>query len=802
MFSWFRPRCPVDPVEKAWVEKRMGWLTHVFGLERMRQATIVLPTPEFFPDAFTGKEADVPPLLGRVCKYMGMVPERLGLDFFVDNGPYGNALGIYLQGPPEQVLINRTQLKDPLSLVGTLAHEVGHALLLGDGQISRDSSDHELVTDLLTVFLGMGVFGSNCVIRESFQNSSALYHAWSIGKQGYLSEKMYGYALALFSWMRGEKKPIWRSHLRPNVRAPFTKGLDYLERTGDSLCSADTPYRAPEGGGETGLALLLADLRSPAPARRLGTLWDLKRLRPKATAVIDPLVLVLRDPEPCVRREAAEILGTLGRDACRLIPTLLEAAQLEDHRDCRQALVQAAIRLGAPADAVVPVVVHLIQQEPTCYATQDFHVAGELEVFPKVGYFAELRPLAAGARGAVPVLIEALQETELVAHEAIRTLGAIGSAAAAAEPHLLDILDQEDGELRGDSVCALAEIGVTSPEFIAALRKALREAAPGQDIRVEAAWALGRIGTKAAAALRDLEKAARADDLNVRLHAVVALAQVDGRTVDALRVFHETLPAPLGLTRRKSDDDEAVDVYSFVLDALGRLSEGTVAILEKTLKDPDRPDRVFAAWALGQFGPKARAALSTLRATLGNPNQLLRVLAACSSWAIAGQADDVVPVLLNVLQGIGPGRAAPPIHRGNEANPIRPRTPADVYRNWIPRALITIGRPAVPVAVHLVPDFNEEMKEAVVRILGALALKSEEARHDLENRDKQDSSAQNAVRQALKRLPSLEEAARKERLRRESFPPSLPLEPLVGSVEDFSVLMHDLIVSLTALSRP
>src|SRR5262249_51087023 len=151
-------------------------------------------------------------------------------------------LGIYEQGPPERILINRSQLPEPLSLVGTLAHEVAHVLLLGDARISDESGDHELVTDLLTVFLGMGIFGSSCVIRETSKNS-ALMSWWSIGKRGYLSEKLYGYALALFAWARGEARPDWAHHLRPNVRAPFAKGLNYLQRTGDSLFRPEAPFR-------------------------------------------------------------------------------------------------------------------------------------------------------------------------------------------------------------------------------------------------------------------------------------------------------------------------------------------------------------------------------------------------------------------------------------------------------------------------------------------------------------------------------------------------------------------------------
>src|SRR6266851_10508241 len=41
------------------------------------------------------------------------------------------------------VALRSTQLRDPLSLVATMAHELGHAILLGGGLISPKTPDHE-----------------------------------------------------------------------------------------------------------------------------------------------------------------------------------------------------------------------------------------------------------------------------------------------------------------------------------------------------------------------------------------------------------------------------------------------------------------------------------------------------------------------------------------------------------------------------------------------------------------------------------------------------------------------------------
>jgi hypothetical protein len=38
----FRPRCPVDPPDKVWIERRTTWLAQVSGLERCRNVQVVL----------------------------------------------------------------------------------------------------------------------------------------------------------------------------------------------------------------------------------------------------------------------------------------------------------------------------------------------------------------------------------------------------------------------------------------------------------------------------------------------------------------------------------------------------------------------------------------------------------------------------------------------------------------------------------------------------------------------------------------------------------------------------------------
>ncbi|PQO33066.1 hypothetical protein [Blastopirellula marina] len=116
-----------------------------------------------------------------------------------------------------RIQLNVDGLNDPLSVVATLAHEIGHVRLLGEDRVSREEHDHEPLTDLLTVYLGLGICTSNSVIQEGSWSNGA-YGGWSMSRSGYLSMNQYGYALGLYALARGEPKPTWLKYLRPDVR--------------------------------------------------------------------------------------------------------------------------------------------------------------------------------------------------------------------------------------------------------------------------------------------------------------------------------------------------------------------------------------------------------------------------------------------------------------------------------------------------------------------------------------------------------------------------------------------------------
>lgn len=101
--------------------------------------------------------------------------------------------------------------------------------------------DHEPSTDLLTLFLGLGIFTANPAGRfTQFQDNQ--HQGWSMQRLGYLSEQVcgyvFGYALARFGRERGEEKPSWAKYLSTNVRAYPASSSAWLAKHGAPVINA------------------------------------------------------------------------------------------------------------------------------------------------------------------------------------------------------------------------------------------------------------------------------------------------------------------------------------------------------------------------------------------------------------------------------------------------------------------------------------------------------------------------------------------------------------------------------------
>jgi len=118
---------------------------------------------------------------------------------------------------------------DRLGVATSFAHHLAHVILIGGGLVDKAYADMEQLADLLTIYLGMGIFTANAVVHAYKRISGrGIDTEWT--KQGSLTEETCGYALAKFAALRGEEHPMWAEYLSTNVHQYLDRSRQWLLR--------------------------------------------------------------------------------------------------------------------------------------------------------------------------------------------------------------------------------------------------------------------------------------------------------------------------------------------------------------------------------------------------------------------------------------------------------------------------------------------------------------------------------------------------------------------------------------------
>jgi hypothetical protein len=421
LFGLFSRKPPLPVREKAWTEYRMRWLARHFGIDRLLKAEVVVPDDRWFPEPYDATPAYARRLMDRIGSFMHIDASPIQLDICEDDAMPG-AAGQY---EPGVIRLAESELATPPTLVAVLAHELAHHELIGRGLL-HDDLDHEWVTDLLPVYLGVGIFAANATLQ--MQSGHAGHHSWwTMRRRGYLSSCMIGYALALFAWVRDERKPEWAEHLRLDAAHTLAAGLPYLMATEDSLFDPATCRSADH---PISWQALLEQIEQGSPSASMAALWELAyRAGQGGTELwqaVAPVRSLMSAKLPALRAEAARALASFGQAAEPALEDLIQL--LDDASD--------EVR-GAAAYAL-----------------------GRLAMQPET---------------AVPRLAETLDNQDLVLPAAV-AIAAFGPAARAAMPSLALALTKALGETNyGDVDGLVCAIEATAADPAAELRQVLTD---------------------------------------------------------------------------------------------------------------------------------------------------------------------------------------------------------------------------------------------------------------------------------------------------------------------------------------
>jgi HEAT repeat protein len=372
-----------------------------------------------------------------------------------------------------------------------------------------------------------------------------------------------------------------RGRLRPVL-------LDALARS-DSKPVWLTPETVSILGDEAApsLARFLAE---PGSEDRAYALYILRQIPGDAVRSLDVPVLrdalreALRDPDPRIAGEAAEVLVRLGRmdEARALVPVLLE-------------------KLRSPGDSPPP------------------------EIPPVL---ARIAPPEA----AVPALVAALEVADGDFREAaIDALGEIGPPAREAVPRLARLFRDPDDSIRRAALEAILSIGPSGP--VEGIEEALADSTA--EVRILAAGLFVR---------QDPRKGARMVQgiIDGLFYETESIRQASER---ALRFLGRDVRAAAPALLRRALKEESLHVEAASALVRMGLGEEEIRVLTGDLRFSLDKRRANAALIFREAGPVAKAAVPELIRALDDPSELVRMRAIEGLGAMGPDAKDAAEPL-------------------------------------------------------------------------------------------------------------------------------------------------------------
>jgi len=237
----------LDSDVEDWVIETWGWLlTELGGMRRLQQTPMVLATRDFFPPTETTAHARAVYLFERTKLWCGLRDwpceleaharprgHQVALVGAIQHGQSAN--GTFRIAGNRAIVSYADDLVDqPKKLIATFAHELCHYVLLSKARTDPPGGPEleELATDLALAFRGFGVFGANAAFEFS-QHRDTYSQGWAASRNGYLSERTWAFALALFCTLKDIAPPA--DQLKSGLDTQTRKAMRYLERRPDLI---------------------------------------------------------------------------------------------------------------------------------------------------------------------------------------------------------------------------------------------------------------------------------------------------------------------------------------------------------------------------------------------------------------------------------------------------------------------------------------------------------------------------------------------------------------------------------------
>lgn|GEM_PF-6928972 len=338
IFDWLRARPPLRLREKVWTETEFHFLLGKFGVDRLRQVEILTPSNRFFSAIDFLTSDDVQQVLEEVGKHLNFNTDHI--EFYFDEDSRFSPCVI--EESKTLIEIPSLLLEDPESMIALFIRELSRDFLIRNQWLEGDEINHHGVVDLFTVLVGGGVFCANTTLKgRNVQDGQ--FEISEMWKQSHSPARIFGYALALASAIRDERKPLWASYLNPDAHQSWKQGLKFLSKSSDCVFNIHSPMTALPAT----VTELAIRLRQPEPSIRLHALWELVRYGDEAVQVLGEIESRLDDPDIVIRNTTIDLIAQLGQASDAGRSRIVELVDDRDKETAASAVnAAAALRIS------------------------------------------------------------------------------------------------------------------------------------------------------------------------------------------------------------------------------------------------------------------------------------------------------------------------------------------------------------------------------------------------------------------------------------------------------------------------
>ncbi len=483
----------------------------------------------------------------------------------------------------------------------------------------------------------------------------------------------------------GVRQAVVRALARLDTVAQTERGSLFTQALNDRapVVQREALQALLEVGDEATLRKILADER---PLVRREVFRQMVGLQPADQLKLLRRGLADRDWE--IQRLSAVTLGTLGEAAHAEMPALsralaspvkvvreaaLASLQLLDTEGTQivtglqQALLSSSLRVrawaidelgklkerAAPASAMLVLLVSQWRGGISARAAAALQAIGQ---------------------PAVPALIGALTDANpRIREQTLNSFHSLDQATYYLLQPFRDQLGNPPPDVQKKLTKSLAAFGAEAPTTLKSLVAQLKDRHDWTKRR-SAAWALGKMGTKAASAVKPLSKALGDSDWDVRVAVVDALGQIGPEAVEAVPALLERLGdydqvktrviVALGrigqipqdardtLVKLINPDKNETATVRVAVEMLARQGVGmprALRHLRKLLRSDDPEMRLWAVWALAQFGEAGKSHAAELLPLFEKGHPRVQAWAALAYLRLTGEVPAILPALTRLL---------------------------------------------------------------------------------------------------------------------------------------------------------